>query len=325
MMPMKELIEPALRYRNLRIALVVPCYNEGLTIRNVVDGFRAAIPEIQPYVFDNMSSDDTAEAARAAGATVVSVPLRGKGNVVRRMFADVDADVYIMVDGDDTYDASAAKRLVDKLIDEKLDMVVGCRETAEEERDAAYRAGHQFGNKLLTQSVVQLFGGRFTDMLSGYRVFSRRFVKTFPSLSKGFEIETELTVHALQLRMPCGEVKTAYGGRPDGSVSKLNTYRDGIRILWMIFLLFKAEKPLVFFIIGFVACVALAVGLAIPLAFTYLETGLVPRLPTAVLSSGLVMIGFLSLACGLILDTVTMGRIEAKRLAYLQIPPPSAD
>jgi glycosyltransferase involved in cell wall biosynthesis len=310
-------------YRNCKVALIVPCYNEGMTINKVVSDFRAAIPELQAFVFDNLSNDDTADAARAAGARVVSVPLRGKGNVVRRMFADVDADIYIMVDGDDTYDASAAKTLVDKLIDGKLDMVVGCRATAEREREAAYRAGHQFGNKLLTHSVVQLFGGGFTDMLSGYRVFSRRFAKSFPALSKGFEIETELTVHALQLRMPCGEVTTAYGGRPEGSVSKLNTYRDGIRILWTIFMLFKAEKPLAFFLVGFVSCVTLALVLAAPLAVTYLETGLVPRVPTAILSSGLVLLGFLSLVCGLILDTVTMGRIEAKRLAYLQIPPVS--
>ena len=308
-------------YRNFRIALIVPCYNEGMTINKVVNDFRAGIPELQAFVFDNLSKDDTAAAARAAGASVVSVPLRGKGNVVRRMFADVDADIYIMVDGDDTYDAAAAKTLVDRLIDGKLDMVVGCRATPEQERGTAYRAGHQFGNKLLTHSVVQLFGGGFTDMLSGYRVFSRRFVKTFPALSRGFEIETELTVHALQLRMPCGEVTTAYRGRPEGSVSKLNTWRDGIRILWTIFLLFKAEKPLAFFLIGFVSCVVLALVLAAPLAVTYIQTGLVPRLPTAILSSGLVLLGFLSLVCGLILDTVTMGRIEAKRLAYLQIPP----
>lgn len=314
-----------MHYRNFRIALVVPCYNEGLTIRSVVSGFSSALPGLRAFVFDNLSTDDTANEARAAGATVVSVPLRGKGNVVRRMFADVDADIYIMVDGDDTYDASVARVLVDKLIDERLDMVVGCRETAAQDRDAAYRAGHEFGNRLLTRSVVQLFGGGFTDMLSGYRVFSRRFVKTFPSLSQGFEIETELTVHALQLRMPCGEVTTAYGGRPEGSVSKLNTYRDGIRIIWTIFLLFKAEKPLAFFTIGFILSLVLALVLAAPLAVTYFETGLVPRLPTAVLSSALVLLGFLSLACGLILDTVTMGRIEAKRLAYLQVPPPPAD
>jgi glycosyltransferase involved in cell wall biosynthesis len=318
-------LTPDMLYRNFKVALIVPCYNEAVTINKVVGDFRAAIPELHAFVFDNLSSDDTANAARAAGARVVSVPLRGKGNVVRRMFADVEADIYIMVDGDDTYDATAARTLVDRLIDGKLDMVVGRRATPEQEREAAYRAGHQFGNKLLTHSVVQLFGRGFTDMLSGYRVFSRRFVKSFPALSKGFEIETELTVHALQLRMPCGEVTTAYGGRPEGSVSKLNTYRDGIRILWTIFLLFKAEKPLAFFLIGFVLCVALAFGLAAPLAVTYFETGLVPRLPTAVLSLGLVLLGFLSLACGLILDTVTMGRIEAKRLAYLQIPSISAD
>jgi hypothetical protein len=262
--------------------------------------------------------------ARAAGAHLVSVPLRGKGNVVRRMFADVDADIYIMVDGDDTYDAAAVTRLVDKLIDERLDMVVGCRETPDLKTAGAYRRGHQFGNKMLTRSVVEIFGGGFTDMLSGYRVFSRRFVKSFPALSKGFEIETELTVHALELRMPYGELTTVYGARPDGSLSKLNTYRDGIRILWTIFILVKLEKPLVFFSVGFGLCVVLASVLAAPLAVTYMETGLVPRLPTAVLSSALVLLGFLSLVCGLILDTVTKGRLEAKRLAYVQIPPVSA-
>jgi hypothetical protein len=228
-----------------------------------------------------------------------------------------------MVDGDATYDAGSVTRLVDKLIDERLDMVVGCRVTPALEAGGAYRRGHQFGNRMLTQSVVQIFGGGFTDMLSGYRVFSRRFVKSFPALSKGFEIETELTVHALELRMPYGELTTAYGARPDGSVSKLNTYRDGTRILWTIFKLVKLEKPLAFFSIGFVLCVMLALVLAAPLAVTYMQTGLVPRVPTAILSSGLVLLGFLSLACGLILDTVTKGRLEAKRLAYLQIPPVS--
>jgi hypothetical protein len=199
-------------------------------------------------------------------------------------------------------------------------MVVGCRQTPELEVDAAYRRGHQFGNKMLTQSVVKIFGGGFTDMLSGYRVFSRRFVKSFPALSKGFEIETELTVHALELRMPCGEIMTAYGSRPYGSASKLNTYRDGIKILWTIFLLVKAEKPLAFFSVGFFLCILSALILAAPLAVTYMQTGLVPRFPTAILSSALVLLGFLSLACGMILDTVTKGRLEAKRLAYLQTP-----
>jgi glycosyltransferase involved in cell wall biosynthesis len=308
-------------YRGLSIALIVPCYNEGMTIAKVVGDFREQIPALAIFVFDNMSTDNTAEAARAAGADVMSVPIRGKGNVVRRMFADVEADIYVMVDGDATYDAASVTKLVDKLIDEKLDMVVGCRQTPEPEAGAAYRRGHQFGNRLLTQSVVKIFGGGFTDMLSGYRVFSRRFVKSFPALSKGFEIETELTVHALELRMPCGELMTAYGARPEGSVSKLNTWRDGIRILWTIFLLVKAEKPLAFFSVGFVLCVVLALILAAPLAITYMQTGLVPRVPTAILSSGLVLLGFLSLVCGLILDTVTMGRLEAKHLAYVQIPP----
>jgi glycosyltransferase involved in cell wall biosynthesis len=310
-------------YRGLSIALIVPCYNEGMTIARVVSDFRSEIPTLEVFVFDNLSSDNTVEVARATGAHVVSVSLRGKGNVVRRMFADVDADIYVMVDGDATYDATAVTRLVDKLIDEKLDMVVGCRETPASDADAAYRRGHQFGNKMLTQSVVKIFGGGFTDMLSGYRVFSRRFAKSFPALSKGFEIETELTVHALELRMPYGELMTVYGARPDGSVSKLNTYRDGMRIMWTIFMLVKLEKPLAFFSVGFVLCVMLALVLAAPLAITYMETGLVPRVPTAILSSGLVLLGFLSLVCGMILDTVTMGRLEAKHLAYLQIPPVS--
>src|SRR5687768_7979125 len=248
-------------YRGLSIALIVPCYNEGMTIAKVVSDFRREIPALEVLVFDNLSTDNTAEVARTAGADVVSVPLRGKGNVVRRMFADVNADIYVMVDGDATYDATAVTKLVDKLIDEKLDMVVGCRQTPELEAGAAYRRGHQFGNKMLTRSVVQIFGGGFTDMLSGYRVFSRRFVKSFPALSKGFEIETELTVHALELRMPYGELMTAYGARPDGSISKLNTYRDGLRIMWTIFMLVKLEKPLAFFSVGFVLCVVLAVVL----------------------------------------------------------------
>lgn len=307
-------------YRGLNIALIVPCFNEGMTIAKVVTDFRRVIPAFEAFVFDNMSTDDTAAEAEAAGAHVLSVPLRGKGNVVRRMFADVEADVYVMVDGDDTYDAASIVKLVDKLIDQRLDMVVGCRETSKLETDAAYRYGHQFGNKVLTQSVLKIFGGGFTDMLSGYRVFSRRFVKSFPALSKGFEIETELTVHALELRMPYGELMTPYGARPEGSLSKLNTYRDGFRIIWTIFKLVKLEKPLVFFSIGLIMCLMLALMLAAPIVMTYLDTGLVPRFPTAILSLGLVILGFLSLVCGLILDTVTMGRLEAKRLAYLQIP-----
>ncbi len=302
---------------NPRVALIVPCYNEARAVQAVISDFRQAVPNVTCYVFDNDSNDGTADVARAAGAQVRHVKLKGKGNVVRRMFADVDADIYVMVDGDATYDATAAPMLIQTLIEGDLDMVVGSRVS---HQVAAYRPGHRFGNSLLTGFVSFIFGRAFDDMLSGYRVFSRRFAKSFPAHSQGFEIETELAVHALELRMPVSEVATAYGSRLDGSVSKLSTYRDGARILFTILKLFKAEKPLAFFSLGFLSCLLLSVGLAVPLALTYLETGLVPRIPTAILCSGLVILGFLLLVCGLILDTVTLGRIEAKRLAYLQIP-----
>ncbi|WP_343728795.1 glycosyltransferase family 2 protein [Duganella sp.] len=304
---------------NQRIAVIVPCYNEALTIGNIVRDFNACLPQAAVYVFDNNSSDDTIAVARQAGAIVRSVPLQGKGNVIRRMFADVDADIYIMVDGDDTYDASVAPQLAEKLLAEGLDMVVGTRVTDEQE---AYRFGHRFGNKMLTGFVATVFGNTFTDMLSGYRVFSRRYAKSFAAHAAGFETETELTVHALELRMPVAEVATRYGARPEGSVSKLNTYRDGFRILWMILKLFKNEKPLAFFSIGALASLLLSLGLALPLLDTYLQTGLVPRLPTAVLCVGLGLLAAMLLGCGLILDTVTRGRIEQKRFAYLQIPAP---
>ena len=300
-----------------RIALIVPCYNEAAAIADVVAGFRQAVPGIACHVFDNNSSDNTAEVARKAGATVHHVRHKGKGNVVRRMFADVEADIYIMVDGDATYDASAAPGLIKALVDDDLDMVVGSRVS---DAVAAYRPGHRWGNRMLTGFVSLIFGRAFDDMLSGYRVFSRRFAKSFPAHARGFETETELAVHALELRMPVAEVPTAYGVRPEGSVSKLNTYRDGWRILMTILRLFKAERPLSFFSIGFALCQLLALVLAIPLFLTYFETGLVPRMPTAVLCSGLVLLGFVLLVCGLILETVTLGRIEAKRLSYLQTP-----
>lgn len=304
---------------NQRIAVIVPCYNEALTIGNIVRDFNTCLPQAAVYVFDNNSSDDTMAVARQAGAIVRSVPLQGKGNVIRRMFADVDADIYIMVDGDDTYDASVAPQLAEKLVAEGLDMVVGTRVTDEQE---AYRFGHRFGNKLLTGCVSVVFGNTFTDMLSGYRVFSRRYAKSFAAHAAGFETETELTVHALELRMPVAEVATRYGARPEGSVSKLNTYRDGIRILWMITKLFKNEKPLHFFSLLAGLCVLAAGVLAVPLIETFLQTGLVPRLPTAVLCTGLSLFGVVLLSCGLILDTVTKGRIEQKRFAYLAIPGP---
>jgi glycosyltransferase involved in cell wall biosynthesis len=303
-----------------RIAILLPCYNEALTIAAIVRDFNACLPQATVYVFDNNSRDDTAAIARAAGATVRRVPLQGKGNVIRRMFADVEADIYIMVDGDDTYDASVAPQLAARLVEEGLDMLVGTRVTDEQ---AAYRFGHRFGNQLLTGCVASIFGNTFTDMLSGYRVFSRRYVKSFPAHSAGFETETELTVHALELRMPVAEVATRYKSRPEGSLSKLDTYRDGWRILRMIVRLFKTERPLLFFSIGFFACTLLAMVLALPLVETYLATGLVPRQPTAILCSALVLFGMILLSCGLILDTVTKGRIEQKRLAYLAIAAPA--
>ncbi|MDQ1817500.1 glycosyltransferase family 2 protein [Massilia sp. CCM 9210] len=304
---------------NQSIAILVPCYNEELTVAAIVRDFNACLPQAVVYVFDNNSKDATVRLAREAGAVVRNVPLQGKGNVIRRMFADVDADIYIMVDGDNTYDASVAPQLAEKLVDEGLDMVVGTRVSTEQE---AYRFGHRFGNRLLTGSVAAVFGNTFTDMLSGYRVFSRRYAKSFAAHSAGFETETELTVHALELRMPVAEVETIYRSRPEGSVSKLNTYRDGVRILWTIIKLFKTEKPLAFFSLAFFAFMLAAVGLAFPLLQTYLETGLVPRLPTAILSVALSLFGVISLNCGVILDTVTKGRIEQKRFAYLAISGP---
>lgn len=303
----------------LRVAVVVPCHNEAATIAKVVGDFAAALPDAAIHVFDNNSRDATAAQARAAGAQVHAVGLQGKGNVVRRAFADVEADIYVMVDGDDTYDASAAPALVERLLAEGLDMVVGARR---DQAQAAYRPGHRVGNVLLTRCAGLLFGRSFDDMLSGYRVFSRRYVKSFAAHAQGFETETELAVHALQLRMPVAEVATAYGVRPEGSQSKLNTWRDGWRILMTIVKLFKAERPLLFFSVGFAACVLTSLGLAVPLLETYVQTGLVPRFPTAILCVALMLLGFLLLACGLILDTVTRGRIEAKHLAYLSVPRP---
>ncbi|UMR33235.1 glycosyltransferase family 2 protein [Massilia sp. MB5] len=303
-----------------RIAVIVPCYNEALTIAAIVRDFQACLPQAPVYVFDNNSSDATVAVAEAAGAIVRRVPLQGKGNVVRRMFADVEADIYIMVDGDATYDASVAPQLAEKLLREGLDMVVGSRVTEEQ---AAYRFGHRFGNRLLTGCVGLVFGNTFGDMLSGYRLFSRRYAKSFAAHSAGFETETELTVHALELRMPVAEVPTVYKARPEGSVSKLNTYRDGARILLMILKLFKNEKPLHFYALGSAVFMALALVLAAPLLQTYLATGLVPRLPTAVLCTGIGLFSVLLLCCGLILDTVTKGRVEQKRFVYLSLPAPA--
>jgi glycosyltransferase involved in cell wall biosynthesis len=303
-----------------RIAVLLPCYNEAAAIAQTIADFRAALPEAAIYVYDNNSSDATCEIAAAAGAIVRSERMQGKGNVVRRMFADVDADIYVMADGDATYEAAAAPALVSKLLDENLDMVVGARKS---EVEAAYRRGHRLGNALLTGMLARIFGRTFTDILSGYRVFSRRFVKSFPVLSAGFEIETEISVHALELRMPVAEQVTAYAARPDGSESKLNTWRDGFRILNTILLLFRYERPLQFF--GAIAATfaIMAIILAIPLFITFLQTGLVPRFPTAILATGLMILSALNGMCGLILDTVVRGRLEVRRIAYLAYPAPS--
>jgi glycosyltransferase involved in cell wall biosynthesis len=300
-----------------RIAVILPCYNEAATIKQVVAGFRAVLPQTHIYVFDNASSDLTAAVAEAAGATVVFEGRRGKGNVVRRMFAEVDADVYIMADGDGTYDPAAAVEMANLLFAQRLDMVVGTR--LETDGEGLFRRGHRLGNRVLTGLVKRLFGRAFDDMLSGYRVFSRRFVKSFPGLSSGFEIETELSIHALQLRLPTAEFRTAYASRPAGSESKLHTYRDGARILRTIIYLLRDVRPTLFFSAVALLLFAAALGFGYPVVVDFYRTGLVPRLPTAVLATGLVVLSALGFGCGLILDSVANGRVEQKRLAYLAV------
>lgn len=304
-----------------RIAVLLPCYNEEAAIAQTVAGFRAALPGAAIYVYDNNSRDGTVAVARAAGAIVRSERTQGKGNVVRRMFADIDADIYVMADGDATYDPAAAPAMIARMADEGLDMLVGARvhEAAE-----AYRRGHVLGNRVMTGILARLFGRSFTDIFSGYRIFSRRFVKSFPVLSAGFEIETEISVHALELKMPVGEVETRYFARPEGSASKLSTYSDGLRIARTIATLYRMEKPLLFFGLIAAAFAVAAVVLAVPLVLTYFETGLVPRFPTAILATGLMILAFLNLFTGLILDTVVRGRREVRRLAYLVVPGPLA-
>jgi glycosyltransferase involved in cell wall biosynthesis len=301
-----------------RIAVLVPCFNEEAAVATVVADFRKALPSAGIFVYDNNSTDRTVAVAREAGAEVRSERHQGKGHVVRRMFADVDADIYVLVDGDATYDAASAPRMIDKLSSEHLDMVVGFRV---DQVQAAYRRGHRTGNWMLTSFLSAVFGEAFRDILSGYRVFSRRFVKSFPVLSDGFEIETELSVHALELALPVAEIETPYFARPEGSFSKLNTWRDGLRILGTILRLYRTEKPLRFFTgIGVLLTLA-SIGLAVPVVITYLEQGIVPRLPTAVLSMGLMILAVLSVSSGLVLDTVTRGRREMKLLAYLSQAP----
>ncbi|MBM2952808.1 glycosyltransferase family 2 protein [Escherichia coli] len=305
-------------YSDNKIAVIVPCYNEASAIAKVVSDFNKYLPEATVYVFDNNSTDGTADVAANAGAIVRHVWHKGKGNVVRRMFADIDADIFVMVDGDDTYEAAAAPTMINKLLDENLDMVVGCR--VENGDDKTYRPGHRFGNKMLTGTVSTIFKGSFTDMLSGYRVFSKRYAKSFPCHSHGFEIETELTIHALELRMRIGEVQTSYGERPEGSVSKLSTYKDGIKILRTIIQLYAYERPLFFYsiIAAFFAIISLAVG--VPVISDYVSTGLVPKFPSAIAAASIMIMSMLSLVCGVISHLITVSRRETKYLTYLSIP-----
>jgi glycosyltransferase involved in cell wall biosynthesis len=301
-----------------RVAVLVPCFNEEAAVATVVADFRKALPSAEIFVYDNNSSDRTVAVAREAGAQVRSERRQGKGHVVRRMFADIDADIYVLVDGDATYDAASAPRMIDALLSDHLDMVVGFRV---DQAAAAYRPGHRTGNWMLTSFLASVFGQAFRDILSGYRVFSRRFVKSFPVLSDGFEIETELSVHALELALPVAEIETPYYARPEGSFSKLNTWRDGFRILGTILKLYRSEKPLRFFTAIGIFLTLVSISLAIPIVVTFLEEGLVPRLPTAVLSMGLMILAVLSVSSGLVLDTVTRGRREMKLLAYLSQAP----
>jgi glycosyltransferase involved in cell wall biosynthesis len=305
-----------------RTAVLIPCYNEEAAIAKVIADFHRVLPEAKIYVYDNNSRDRTIEVARQAGAIVRSEPLQGKGNVVRRMFADIEADIYVLTDGDATYDATSAVKMIEMMQKNSLDMVNGARVT---DIEKAYRPGHRFGNWLLTSMVAWIFGSRITDMLSGYRVMSRRYVKSFPALSAGFETETELTVHALELRMPVAEIETPYKDRPEGSVSKLSTFKDGFRILWTILVLVKEERPMQFFSLLALFCAVISTVLIVPIVVSFMETGLVPRLPTAVLSMGIMIMAFLCLTCGLILDTVTRGRREMKRMRYLNIPAPTEE
>ncbi len=302
------------------IAVLLPCHNEEATIAEVIDGFRRSLPGAEIYVYDNNSTDRTAEVAKAAGAVVRFEPYQGKGNVVRRMFADIDADIYVLADGDLTYDASAAGRLVEALIDRNADMVVGVRVSTAE---AAYRPGHRAGNRFFNLLVARLFGNGFTDILSGYRVMSRRFAKSFPAASSGFETETELSVHALDLKLVTVEIPLVYGERPENSKSKLRTYRDGLRILAKIVMMYRALKPLQFYGLIAAGLMVLSVAIGTPVLIEYAHTGLVPRMPTALLAAAVMQLGFLSLACGIITDAVGANRRELKRMQYLQLPAPA--
>lgn len=314
-----ELLPQKSFVKNRSIAVLLPCYNEAATVAEVIAGFRRHLPGAIIYVYDNNSTDGTAEAAAAAGAIVRRERYQGKGNVMRRMFADIEADIYVLADGDLTYDTSAASRLVDALVSENVDMVVGVRVEAGQ---AVYRRGHRFGNRMFNWIVAGLFGDVFTDILTGYRVMSRRFVKSFPAASAGFETETELSVHALDLKLATVEIPLSYGERPEGSASKLKTYRDGVRILMTILMMYRALRPLQFYTALALGLFALALALGAPVLLTFIETGLVPRVPTAILAASIVQLGFLSLTCGVIIDAISASRRELKRMRYLDLPAP---
>jgi glycosyltransferase involved in cell wall biosynthesis len=316
---LSELLPHASFVKNRSIAVLLPCYNEARTVAEVIAGFRRHLPGAFIYVYDNNSTDGTAEVAGAAGAIVRHERYQGKGNVIRRMFADIEADIYVLADGDLTYDASAASSLVDALVSENVDMVVGVRVEA---CQAAYRRGHRFGNQIFNRVVARLFGNAFTDILSGYRAMSRRFVKSFPAASAGFETETELSVHALDLKLATIEIPLLYSKRPEGSISKLKTYSDGARILITIVMMYRALRPLQFYTALALSLFALALALGAPVLFAFIETGLVPRLPTAILAASIVQLGFLSLVCGLVIDAVSSSRRELKRMRYLDLPAP---
>lgn len=299
-----------------RVAVIIPCFNEAPTIERVVEDFRRVLPNARITVFDNNSTDETASIARAAGAEVFFEPRRGKGNVVRRMFAEIDADVYLMVDGDGTYDPEAAPDLVSLVFEDRVDMAIGTRRNVTQN---AHRPGHAFGNRLFNHIFARMFGQAYADIFSGYRAFSRRFVKSFPALSSGFEIETELSVHASQMRLPVAEIETSYAKRPDGSHSKLRSIRDGVRILHAFVFLLKETRPILFFGVLAAAVASIAIALGLPIVENYVQTGLVPRLPTAILIMGLIMIASLLAVCGIVLDSLTRARVEQKRILYLAV------
>lgn len=311
-----NVVKPSIEMYN--IAVLLPCYNEGAAIAAVVKAFQKALPFATIYVFDNNSTDNTVEEANKAGAIVCVEKRQGKGNVIRRMFADIEADIYVMADGDLTYDAVASPLLIKKLIDEKLDMVVGTRRA--QNSDKTFRPGHRFGNILFTKMVAYLFGRQFSDILSGYRVFSCRFVKSFPASSSGFDTEAELTIHSLELKLPVGEVNTNYFDRVEGSESKLSTYRDGFKVLFRVLLMLKETRPLFFFGVISFMLMLLSVILSIPLFYSYFTIGFIPKIPTAILTTGIMLLAFISLACGIILDSVCRARKELKYLHYLGLP-----